>query len=300
MQYSLEHKIKKASVFENSGQHLHAIQIYDQLIRTYPGFIDSFIKLAALYERTGQTDSAKKVYYEGMKLNPSNSDLSINAGKFFIDHKFWNDAIIAMKDLSPDEEPLVSLLIAEAYYNLKEYELSKMHLLRFVISDEQPELIHQAYFILAKVEYLLNRYDDALKYVNKAKLFLNDFWELHFIKAKVFYSQKMYAHSAKEIRLSLSLNSKVPELHCWAGKIYIECEDFEKAEKHLIRFLELHDKVSAETYLALADALQKQNKFSEAEKYLNEASSSDPENQDIPKKIKNLSKLINTNSASDA
>jgi hypothetical protein len=58
--------------------------------------------------------------------------------------------------------------------------------------------------------------------------------------------------------------------------------------------------VPAEIHLALAEVFQMQSKLLEAEKYLNEALKYDPNNQDIAKKMKTLSNLINSNTASDA
>jgi tetratricopeptide (TPR) repeat protein len=299
LEYSLEHKIKKAAEFEKSGKTLHAIQVYNSLINENPEFIDSFIKLASLYEKTGQIDSAKDVYKTGLKCNSKNFDLLLSNGQFFIRNKLWVDALDILKNLSPEDEPFVSLLIAYAYFNLEDYDLSKMHLLRFVISDEQSELIYEAYLYLAKIEYVFDRFEDALKYIDKAELLLNDYWELHFVKAKVLYRLKMYSNSAEAIKLALKLNSKEPELHSWAGKIYIKCEEFEKAERHLITFLESQKTVSSETHLALADAFQKQNKYLEAEKFLNAALLLDPQNLDISERKKIISNLINSTTASD-
>jgi tetratricopeptide (TPR) repeat protein len=279
LDYSLEHKIRKAAEFEKSGKYLHAIQIYSSLIKEHPHYIDSFILLALLYEKTEQIDSAIDVFKTGLNLNSKNTDLSMSSGQFFIRNKLWNDALSVLIDVSPEEKPLVSLLIADAYFHLNEHELSKMHLLRFIISDEQPKLIHEAYLYLAKIEYLFNRFEDAMKYVRKAELLLNDLWELHFVKSKILYKLKMYSHSAKAIEWALKLNSKEPELLSWAGKIYIECEDFEKAESHLIKFVESQQSASTENHLALADALQ---------------------NPDISERKKTLSKLINSITASDA
>ena len=300
MEYSLKHKIKKAAEFEKSGKNLHAIQVYNSLINEYPEFVDSFIKLASLYEKTGQIDSAKDVYNTGLKFNSKNIDLLLSNGQFLIRNKLWVDALDILKNISPEDEPFVSLLIAYAYFNLEDYELSKMHWLRFVISDEQPELICEAYLYLAKIEYIFNRFEDALKYIDKAELLLNDYWELYFVKAKVLYRLKMYLNSLEAIKWALKLNSKEPKLHSWAGKIYIKCEEFGKAERHLITFLESQKIVSSETHLALADVFQKQNKFLEAEKFLNAALLLDPQNLDISERKKILSNLINSSKASDA
>lgn len=300
MEYSLEHKIKKAAEFEKSGKNLHAIQIYNSLINEHPEFIDSYIKLASLYEKTGQIDSVKYVYEKGLKFNSKNIDLLLSSGQFFIRNKLWVDALDILKYISPEDEPFVSLLVAYAYFNLEDYELSKMHLLKFIISNEQPELIHEAYLYLAKIEYIFNRFEDAFKYISKAELLLNDYWELHFVKAKVLYRLKMYSNSAKAVNWALKLNSKEPKLHYWAGKIYLKCEEFEKAERHLLTFLESQKTVSSETHLALADDFQKQNRFSETEKSLNAALLLDLQNLDISERKKILSNLINSITASDA
>ena len=300
MDYSLEYKIKKAFEFENAGKILHAMQIYNSLVKEFPDLIDSFIRLASLYEKTGQVDSAVEIIKQGIRLNPKNSELLLNSGQFFIRNKLWRDTVEVLKDISPEEEPIVSLLVAHAYFNLEEHELAKIHLLQFIISDEQPELIHEAYLFLAKIEYFFNNLDSALKYISKAELLLNDFWELHFIKAKVLFKQKMYSHSIKAIESAIRVNSKEEGLHSWAGKIYIKGGEYEKAESHLIKFMQLQKSVSVEIYLALADTFQMQNKFLEAKQFLNEALKLHPENPDISKRIKLISNIINSTKVSDA
>ena len=79
-----------------------------------------------------------------------------------------------------------------------------------------------------------------------------------------------------------------------------KCEELEKAESHLVKFMQLKKTVPVEIHLALAEVFQMQSKFLEAEKYLNEALKYDPNNQNISIKMKTLSNLINSNTASDA
>jgi tetratricopeptide (TPR) repeat protein len=300
MEYRAEHKIKKAKEYEKLGKHLHAIQLYRSVINEYPGFIDSFIRLAELYEKSGQLNSAISVYKSALNLNPQSTELAFVSGQFFVKQELWQDAIDTLTCVSPEEEPLVSFLIGFAYFNLEDYEISKMHLLKFIISDEQPELIHQAYLYLAKIEYTLNRFEEGLKFIRKAELLLNDFWELHFIKAKLMYQLKMYSHAVKEIEWAFNLNSKEPLLNLWAGKIFLKCLEYKKAEEHLTNCIEKGTSVSPEVHLELVDAFQKQNKLSEAAEYLDSALLQDPRNLEILKRKKNLSKIMKSNTAFDA
>lgn len=299
MEYRAEHKIKKAREYESIGKHLHAIQLYRSLINEYPEFTDSFIRLAELYEKSGQINTAISVYNSALNLNPKNTELSIVSGHFFLRQQLWQNALDVLSDISPGEVPIVSFLIGLAYFNLEDFEISKLHLLKFIFSNEQPELIHQAYLYLAKIEYTLNRFEEGLKFIRKAELLLNDFWELHFIKAKLMYQLKMYSHAVKEIKLAFNLNSKEHIVNLWAGKIYLKCEEFEKAEIQLRDYIENRTSVSPETHLELVDAIQKQNKLSEAAKYLDAALLNDPKNFEILERKKTLSKIINSNTAID-
>jgi hypothetical protein len=66
-----------------------------------------------------------------------------------------------------------------------------------------------------------------------------------------------------------------------------------------MKFIQSQDHISAETHIDIADVLQEQNRFLEAEKYLDEAFKVDPENPGISRRKKRLLKLKNSITASD-
>ncbi len=288
MIYQAEHKIKRAREYESMGMNLHAIQLYKTIIDEIPDFSEAHIRLAELYEKSNRIKPAFGVYKSALNLIKKDTELSITSSQFFIRHEFWRDALEALSEISPEEEPIVSFFMGFSYFNIEEYELSKIHLLKFVISDEQPELIHQACLYLAKIEYKFNQYEESLKFIRRAELLLNNYWELYFVKAKVLYQLKMYTRSSRAIKKALALNKNEKLVNLWAGRIYYKSSEYYEAEKNFLKYIEKEKSVSSETHLELSDVLQKQNKFAGALKHIETALSGDPENALFLERKKNL------------
>jgi tetratricopeptide (TPR) repeat protein len=295
--YALLHKIKKAREFESQGKTLHAMQIYISILNETPDNVEANLRIAELYERTGHYYSAFKIYDQLTQSNTDSDEIAIYFAQFLIRFENWQEAIDALKNVSPDDEPLVSFLIGYSYFQLKEYELSRVHFLNFIISDEQPELIHESYFFLAKIEFKLSNLDDVKKYLQKASVLLSNNWELYLLEAELHYKLGSLTLAQKAINVALKLNKSTPMLYSWAGKIYLKSGDYKIAERHFLKYMKLVERPTIENITDLAEALVRQNKYRDAILNYDKALNLDPGNKVLINQKKQIEKLIEEKTA---
>ncbi|MCZ6702343.1 MAG: tetratricopeptide repeat protein [Ignavibacteria bacterium] len=161
MDYKLEHKIKTATEFEAKGKFLHAVQIYQTFINNYLEICEPYINLADLYHAKGQKENAEKLLKIIITREPDNYEVVLYYAQFLMQNKEWDSAVVKLLDVSLDES-FLSYLIGYCYYRLGNCELARVHILQFIISDAEPELIQEVYYLLAKIELDLKQYENAL------------------------------------------------------------------------------------------------------------------------------------------
>ncbi len=300
MDYRLQHKIKQAKEYEAQGKFLHAIQIYRSLIDDYPDYAESYISLAELYNMYGKKESAEKIFNQITEKQPDNLDVKTYFAEFLIKNEEWQKAVDMLSGFSSEDDPFISYLIGYSYFKMGNFELAKVFLLNFVITDEDPELIHNAYYFIARSDFELKQYEPALKFAKKAEVLFSDNWQLMLLLAKIYYRLDMFMHSADWIRKAIGLNNKEPELYHWAGKIYLKTGDFKKAKDYFAEYIDLKEEISSNDYTFLAHACLKAGKLKEALDYYNTALKLDPENKSAIEGKEKTSSLLNNNMASDA
>lgn len=278
MDFKFQNKIKKARELEAQGKILHAVQIYESLINEFPEIPESYIHLADIFQARGQKESAEKIIRSIFERQSDNYEIALYFSQFLMQNEKWDEAIKLLLDLTSDD-PFAAYLTGYCYFKKEEYDLAKEHLLNFVKSDEEPELILEAYFILAKSEFELQEYEDALKHAKKAELIFNDDWELYLIYAKIYYKFKMYTHSYESIKKGIKINGNKTLLHRWAGKINLKLENFSVAMEHFRKYIDLKDRITSEDYTSLADACFQAGELNNALVYFESALKLNPESK---------------------
>jgi len=295
-----QYKLKTAREFEEQNKPLHAIQVYLLLINDYPKFTEPYFRLAEIYEELSKLNSAIDLFEKISNIQPDDKDVKLYYGQFLIRNAKWEKAIEILSFVSSEDEPIVFYFKGYAYFILKDFELAKANFLSFIISDEQPEIIQEAYLYLAKIEIELKKFNSALRYVKKTEVLFSDFWELHIIYAQIYFNLDMINHAIKSVEKAIRFNSKEPTVFVWAGKIYFKNNDYKQAEKHFTRFIELSEDISSEHYTMLAEAYLRNGKFREAVTYFNSAVKLDPKNKAAVAGKNNAQHLLTKNSISDA
>jgi len=295
-----QYKLKTAREFEAQSKPLHAIQIYLLLINDYPDYTEPYYRLAEIYENLGKLNNAINLFEKISKIKPDDKDVNLYYAQFLIRSAKWEKAIKIFSLISSDEEPIVFYFTGYAYFMLKDFEFAKVNFLSFIISDEQPEIIQEAYLYLAKVEIELKEFENALRYAKKAEVLFSDYWELHVIYAQIYFNQDMTNHAIKSVEKAIRFNSREPAVFVWAGKIYFKNNNYKKAEEYLTKFIELSEEISSKDYTLLAEVYLHNRKFSEALTYFDSAVKLDPKNKTAVEGKNNAQILLTKNSISDA
>ena len=299
MDHTLQHKLNTAKEFETEGKFLHAIQIYHSLISEFPGHIEAYINLADLYQMNGQNKSAEKVLKQILAEQPENNEIKLYLAQFFMQNKEWLKALQLLSGLS-SEEPFVSYLNGYCYFKLSNYEKARLFFLNFITSDEEPELVYEAYYLLAKTEFELNQFENSLKYAKKAGYMYNNHWELSLLIAKNYFSLEMFAHASDSILKGLKQKKEEAVLYEWAGKINMKLDNFVKARTYFQKHIELKEKTTSGDYAYLAEACLKSGKLNEALDFYDTAIKLDPKNFSAQKGKEYTNQLLTKNLASDA
>jgi tetratricopeptide (TPR) repeat protein len=295
----LEHKIKTAEDFEAQGKPLHSIQIYNSIINEYPDFSEGYFGLAALYEKTGQINSAYGLLNSMLEKQPEKDEVRLFLGQFLLRNAKWEEAIEVLSLILPEENHIISFFLGYAHFVLKEYEMSKINFLNYISFNEQTELLYEAFLYLAKIEIELNNFESALKYAKKTEAIYSNFWELNLIYAIIYFNLGMYAHAIVPVEKAIKLNPQEAISYDWGGKIYLKLGDYLKAEKLFLKYIEYMDNVSSDIYTSLGEACLKASKTKDALTYFDVALKLDPENILAKEGKKNASHLLNKNKASD-
>jgi len=233
----IKYKLNLAAAYVSEGKNLHAIQIYKRLLNLKDSD-NTYYLLAELYENMGFFDSAISLLDQLHSRSPENIDISLYFGQFLLRNSKWFEAVQVLDNIK-HEKPYVLYLIGYCYLMINEYELSKEYFTDYIKSNDNDELKLKAHLHLAKIEYELKNYDQALDFANKIQFVYSDFWELNLISAKIYYSLKMYNHALTSIQKTLKENYNDVSVQEFAGKIFYALEDFEKSEMHFSKAIEL-------------------------------------------------------------
>jgi len=276
--YSLDSRLKSAHDFEEQGENLHAIQIYNSIIEEEPDFAEGYFSLAGLYEKQGNVDSAIKLLTGFISDHPSDSN-RINFAQLLLRNSRWESAIDILNPVDINEEPMVSFFTGYAFFMLKDFEPARINFRRFISSGNKTELLHETYIYLAKIEIQLNNFKDALTYAKKSEIVYSNFWELNLIFAIIYYHLGMSSHSVSFIRKAVKLNPDESVVYLWAGRIYLKTGEYLKAEENFLKHIDMHECPSSEVYSELADIYMKEKKIQDAIRYFDIALKLNPLNQ---------------------
>jgi tetratricopeptide (TPR) repeat protein len=270
----LSNKLKQAAQFHSEGKNLHAVQVLKSLIEEFNSE-EIYFQLAELYEDMGFILSGKNALVELIHVNPGNQKIKLYYGQYLLRNAMWFEAIEILNTVS-DTAFSAHFLIGYAYMMINELELSGECFRKYLSGNDNSELKQEANIYLAKIEYELQHFDEALRYAKDAEYLYADFWELNLIFAKIYYTLGMHTHAAAPIKKALKHNSKEPAVLEFAGRIYFKLEEYKKAEQYFTEFIDRSMEVSAEIYTLLARSFIKQRKIEEANLFVELALQSDP------------------------
>jgi tetratricopeptide (TPR) repeat protein len=293
-----ELKLKVARNFEDTGDNLHAVQLYHSVIREDPDFLEAYFSLAELFEKQGNLISAKNILKDYLEDNPESNPVRLFLAQLLLRNSLWEEVIELLNNVLTEEEPLAAFFTGYSYFMMKDFEPAKISFLNFIDNGKKTGLIHEVYVYLAKIEIHLKNFKSALDFAKKAEVVYSDFYELNLLFSIIYYNLGMFAHAVKPIEKALKLNHSDPSSYEWAGRIYLKLSDYIKAESYFVKHIQSVESPSPDIYSSLAEACLKNKKAEDALMYYDIALKLDPQNLFAAEGKKNVSQLLR-NQASD-
>lgn len=274
----LKQKLDTAASFKAQGKHLHAIQLYEQLIREFPDDPNLYFELAELYELSGSLNSSMNLLETYLENNQFNAEAKFFYGQFLLKKQLWEKAIDVFSSFQPEDKPLSLFFLGYAYFMIKDYELARINFLSFLNNPVDRELEYQANIFLAKIEIELKDFERALEYAKQSELLFNSYWELYKIFAECYNNLGMNTHAVLSIEKAIKLNPKETELYEIAGRVYKYAGDYHKAEQYFVKYVESSDNINPITFAHLGETYIKLDKLHSAKNYFELALKIDPNN----------------------
>lgn len=245
-------KLNLASGFESLGNYLHALQIYTSLIESDETYIEPYLRLVMLYEKTGRVEEAGKVLEKMTEVNKTNDYALIFASEFFIRFSNWEKALSVVENIDASVYPVAYYWSGLCNYNLKNYGHARESLEYLRKIDGKYEYWSHALFLLANIEFDTGNYNQALEFAKEIEYVYTDNWELYLLLAKIYYKLDMIIHADEKITKALKFAKGNPKVYESAAKIFLKAGKLKKSEKYFDLLMESTDEISAEIYSSMA------------------------------------------------
>lgn len=272
-----DYQLQKAIEFEESGNYLHAIQIYQTLLDDQLYSRNSTLRLVNIYEKLNKIEPAVKVLDKYLSNSPLDYDFIKYFGHFLISHSYHQKALQILHEFDFESKPEAYFLAGIAYYGIEDFENSKINFLQLLAYSEKTELFIDTYLFLAKINLKLNNLEDADEVLSKIRKSKISNFEFFLIDAQIHFGKGMFFHAYELIREAEKLSKDNSEVALWAGKILLKMEEYSKAESYLLKYV--NTQPTSEAYSMLGWACLKNKKVIDAENYFSKALSIEPDNQ---------------------
>ncbi len=274
-----EYMFTKAVELEKEGKLLHSIQIFQNLLDDSTYGKISTIKLAAIYDKMGKTESSVKLLERYLtEVDSEEDEIRIFLCELLIKISLFNKAIENIGKIKNGLIAEAYFLLGLAYYGLKNFSLAKVNFEEFLRLNEKAEFIIETYIYLANIAIATNKYNDALNIIEKIKELGEDNIEMWFTAAKVYFMKNMFYHASESIKKAIKLNPTDPKLLYWGAKIDFQIGSFGEAEYKIEQLIKISEP-NSEVYTLLGQVYLSQNKIELSNEMFEKALLLNPDNQ---------------------
>lgn len=280
--------IKKSQRLLGEGKTLHAIQQLEKLREEFPNDNDVIFELANLYFNISKPDAAVSILKERLEAEMENRELRFYIGFLLFKNKCWDECVETLSFLQPEEEPVIFFFSGYANYMLNEFELAKINLEKFIAAETAPEFLEDAFMYLARIYLGEKKYNNALGLIKSAEALNKDHYNIHLLYSIAYCKLDMIEHAERSIKKTLMLNKKDPLVIEWAGRIFFKSGSHQKAIKYFDALLKNGNEINSEIFSQLGISYLNLKQLKEAEFYLRQAVTLDPQDFTSKKALKEL------------
>jgi tetratricopeptide (TPR) repeat protein len=230
---NIEANFKKASALLNEGNQLAAIQIYKKLLTYDEAKRNATLKLADIYDQSGNTKSAIELFTIYLDSHKDDTEIVKLVSYYLVRNSLFKDASIFIAKFESIHDENMDFLKGVVKYHINEFENSITIFLHFLKEYKTSELIPSVLFYLSKIYLKNSQYDDALEAIKKSIEFAPNNAETYKIESEIYFKKDMYYHANESIRRALQLNPSVIAWRHFQIKILVLLDEIKKAEEKL-------------------------------------------------------------------
>ncbi|MCK5456605.1 MAG: tetratricopeptide repeat protein, partial [Melioribacteraceae bacterium] len=266
---------KKASALLNEGNQLAAIQIYKKLLTKKEAERNATIKLADLYDQSGNTKSAIKLFNSYLKRNSNDEEVIKLVSYYLVRNSLFDEASKFISKYESVKDENMDFLKGVVNFHLNELRKSVNIFNKFLKNYKSSELVPSVLSYISKIFLLKNKLEDALKAIKNSIELSSNNAETHKIEAEIYFKKEMYHHANESIRRALKLNPSVIAWRHFQIKILVLLDEINKAEEKLSNAMDGSDS-SAEILHLIGNWHLKNKDVPIANKYFKKAKGINP------------------------
>lgn len=235
---NIEAKFKKASALLNEGNQLAAIQIYKKLLNQKEAERNATIKLADLYDQSGNTKSAIKLFNSYLRRNNEDEEVIKLVSYYLVRNSLFDEASKFIGKYESVKDENMDFLKGVVSFHLNELRKSLNIFQKFLKKYKSSELTPSVLFFISKIYLLNNKLEDALKAIKNSVELSSNNADTYKIEAEIYFRKEMYHHANESIRRALNLNPSVIAWRHFQIKILVLLDEINKAEEKLSNALD--------------------------------------------------------------
>ncbi|MBI4774336.1 MAG: tetratricopeptide repeat protein [Deltaproteobacteria bacterium] len=220
-----------AEVYQRTGKHQKALEAYNQVERLYPGWPNTRRRMAYLYERTNDPQSARKIYLELLGTEPNDAELWQRLTDLLLRSNEENEAMHTLeKAVKTVQSKTLVRTLATLYFNRKEYE--KAEPLFLDLARTEPREAPDSY-CLGVIAHGRGNQTDAINRFHEALALRPDYFDACYNLGVLLKQGKRYPEALTTFETCSKIEPKNKDVYRQLGQI---CEenimDMEKANAY--------------------------------------------------------------------
>lgn len=281
-QHRVSQLLDEARYYEGHRMWLHAVQVFERLIRAFPEELDHRIRLGNVYLEMGNLPAAERVLLQALRYDAKNPDVLYALGIACYQSEDFERALFYIQQLAGRRMPKVHYSLGLIYWRRGEFSNAERHMK--LALEYQPEHVDAA---LALSQTLLrqNKAAEAVSVMRDTTALVPDDASVRYTLGIVLVAAEHWEGAVLTFQTVLQLDPEKDDARFACAGALIKLRRYGEAEQMLQTML-LRDARSTRALLALGRLALLKNNRKKAEEYFRHVLEIDPENEDALEQLR--------------
>lgn len=283
-----EHRVSQlldeARYFEDHRMWLHAVQVYQRLIHSFPGELDYRIRLGTVYLEMGNLQAAELVLLQALRHEANNPDILYSLGIACYQSGDLDRALFYMQQLAGKKLPKVHYSLGLIYWRRGELPHAERHF-RLTL-EYQPEHFDAA-LALGETCLRAGKSKEAVEAMRGAAALAQEDPSVHYSLAVALVSDEQWEGAVSTLQRVLQLATDHTDARIALAGSLMKLKRFDEAEQCLKEEL-LRDQRSVKALLSLGRLALMKASRKRAEEYFRQVLDIDPDHEEALEQLRYL------------